>query len=103
MALRDLNELKDRLRKFAIERDWDKFHDPKNISMALVVEVAEIIEHFQWVNGHESLDVDISKKESVSLELADVLMYLVRLADVLEIDLLEAFERKLDINDERFC
>lgn len=97
-----LHELRDRLRAFADERDWGQFHTPKNLAMALSGEAAEVIEHFQWLTPEQSAALDDRTLEEVSLELADVLLYLVRLADVLNVDLADASRRKLAINAERY-
>jgi dCTP diphosphatase len=94
----DLMMLRDKLRDFAIARDWDQFHSPKNLSMALMVEVAEMMEHFQWLTEAQSLDLAKQDKDAVSEELADILLYLVRLADKLEVDLLDAALLKLEKN-----
>ena len=98
----DLSELKERLRAFAEARDWEQFHTPKNLAMALVAEAAEVVEHFQWLTPGESAQLDPDKRGSVALELADVLLYLVMLADRLDIDLAEAARRKILINEARF-
>ena len=81
----DLLMLRDKLRAFAATRDWDQFHSPKNLSMALMVEVAELMEHFQWLTEAQSLAITAENKQAVSEELADILLYLVRLADKLEV------------------
>lgn len=94
----DLMMLRDKLRDFAKARDWDQFHSPKNLSMALMVEVAEMMEHFQWLTEAQSLDLAKQNKDAVSEELADILLYLVRLADKLEVDLLDAALLKLEKN-----
>ena len=88
--IKDLDELKTRLRKFADERDWQQFHSPKNLAMALIVEAAELVEHFQWLTQDESRTLTPEKKAAVRAELADILIYLVRIADKLEIDLYQA-------------
>lgn len=98
----DLHEIRDRLRAFAAERDWERFHTPKNLAMALAGETGEVLEHFQWLTGEESQKLASEHKEEVALELADVLCYLVRLADVLDIDLADAAQRKLEINAGRY-
>lgn len=98
----DLNELRERLREFAQARDWEQFHTPKNLAMALVAEAAEVVEHFQWLTPGESGQLDPDKRGAVALELADVLLYLVMLADRLDIDLAEAARRKILINGQRF-
>jgi NTP pyrophosphatase (non-canonical NTP hydrolase) len=99
---RDLNQLARNLRHFAAARDWEKFHTPKNLSMALSKECAEIMELFQWLSPEESLHLDDNTRAAVGEEIADVLIYLTRLADVLGIDPLEAAFRKMDYNEQRF-
>lgn len=98
----DLDDLKQRLRRFTAERDWDQFHSPKNLAMALAGEVGELLEHFQWLTEAESLNLANKQNEEVALEMADVLIYLVRMADKLDIDLLDACDRKLDINESKY-
>lgn len=98
----DLDELKRRLRRFADERDWEKFHSPKNLAMALSVEVAELVEHFQWLSEDESRSLPEETRNEVAQEIADVQIYLVRLADKLGIEILEATEAKLQGNDGRY-
>lgn len=98
----DLILLRDKLRVFAAERDWEQFHTPKNLSMAMMVEAAELLEHFQWLTPDESTSLDAKKKLEVGEELADVLLYLTRLSDTLGIDLLDAALRKLDKNAQRY-
>ena len=98
----DLNELKFRLREFAESRDWDQFHSPKNLSMALSAEVAEIVEHFQWLTEEQSKTLPKDKLAEVETELADTLIYLIRLADKLDIDLLKAAQNKIDINEQKY-
>lgn len=88
--MKELESLKLRLRDFASERDWDQFHSPKNLSMALVVEAAELVEHFQWLTEEQSLYLPEDKLTEISQELADIQIYLVRLADKLGVDLIEA-------------
>lgn len=94
--------LRDALRAFAAERDWERFHTPKNLAMALAGEAGEVIEHFQWLSADESANLPEERRTEVALELADVLLYLVRLADVLDIDLGEAAQRKLALNAVRY-
>ena len=91
-------ELRDTLRKFVAERDWDQFHSPKNLAMALSVEAAELMEHFQWLTEDESRRLPPEKFNAVRDEMADVLVYLVRLADKLDVDLLEAAAQKIEKN-----
>jgi NTP pyrophosphatase (non-canonical NTP hydrolase) len=97
-----LIELRDRLRAFARDRDWDQFHSPKNLASALSVEAAELLEHFQWMSEAESLQVDAERKSKIAEELADVLLYLVRIADKLDIDLLAAADAKLRLNAAKY-
>ena len=97
-----LENLRDVLRQFADDRDWEQFHSPKNLAMALGVEVAELAEHFQWLTQHESFNLPPDRKTSVSEELADALIYLVRLADRLDIDLLAAAENKVAANARKY-
>ncbi|NMG75520.1 nucleotide pyrophosphohydrolase [Aromatoleum diolicum] len=101
-AADSLHELRDALRVFAAEREWDRFHTPKNLAMALAGEAGEVIEHFQWLSPEESAALQPEQRAEVALELADVLLYLVRLADVLDIDLADAARRKIDVNAARY-
>jgi NTP pyrophosphatase (non-canonical NTP hydrolase) len=94
----DIPSLQASLRLFAAERDWDQFHSPKNLATALAVEAAEILEHFQWLTEEQSRSLPEEKREAVAEELADVLLYLVRLSDKLGIDLPTAADRKLQKN-----
>lgn len=97
-----LDSLKSRLRQFATERDWDQFHSPKNLAAALSVEAAEVLEHFQWLSEEQSRDLSPDAKLRIALELADVLLYLIRLADKLGINLLEVAARKIEINGAKY-
>ena len=97
-----LENLKTRLREFAGERDWDQFHSPKNLSMALIAEAAELIEHFQWLTQEESSNLPADKLKEVGQELADILIYLIRIADKLGIDLVQAADRKIDLNAVKY-
>src|ERR1700677_1174618 len=85
-----LKSLRDALRQFALDRDWDQFHFPKNLAIALSVEAAELLEHFQWLPDLESAVLPAETRAKIREELADVLLYLVRLADKLDIDLAAA-------------
>jgi NTP pyrophosphatase (non-canonical NTP hydrolase) len=98
----ELEELKIRLRKFALDRDWDQFHSPKNFSMALIVEAAELVEHFQWLTEDESKNLPKDKLAEVALELADIQIYLIRIADKLNIDLLKAVNEKILLNEKKY-
>lgn len=100
--IHDLAELRDRLRAFVAERDWDQFHSPKNLSMALSVEAAELVEIFQWLTEDQSAVLDSRRRARVEAELADILVYLVRIADRLDVDLLQAAARKLEDNARKY-
>ena len=100
--LRTLEELRDRLRTFAAARDWDQFHSPKNLAMALIVEAAELVEHFQWLTEAQSAALPPEKTAAVADELADVLIYVVRLADRLDVDLFAAVSSKLARNEAKY-
>jgi NTP pyrophosphatase (non-canonical NTP hydrolase) len=100
--MRDLAELKERLRVFVAERDWGQFHSPKNLAMALSVEASELVELFQWLTEAQSAAADEKLLLRAAEELADVLWFLVRIADVLDIDLLQAAESKLARNAEKY-
>src|SRR3954452_8783796 len=101
-SIRDLADLRERLRRFARERDWDQFHSPKNLAMALIAEAAEVVEHFQWLSTAQSENLSHEKRAMVADELADVLLYLVRLADKLDVDLLAAAGHKLQRNEAKY-
>jgi NTP pyrophosphatase (non-canonical NTP hydrolase) len=101
-GMRDLRELKERVRDFVAERDWDRFHSPKNLTMALSVEASELVELFQWLTEEQSAAPDEKLRRRAAEELADVLWFLVRIADRLEIDLLEAAESKFARNAEKY-
>ena len=97
-----LESLREALAVFAAERDWDQFHNPKNLAMALAGEVGELVEHFQWLTFEEARTLQPATRDEVALEAADVLLYLVRLCDKLGIDLAASARRKLAINAERY-
>jgi NTP pyrophosphatase (non-canonical NTP hydrolase) len=97
-----LESLRDRLREFALAREWDQYHTPKNLSMALIAEAAELVEHFQWVEGDSSHLLEEKTRTSVEEELADILIYLVRISDKLNVDLYDAVERKIAINEKKY-
>lgn len=98
-----LDDLKVRLRHFAAERDWERFHTPKNLAMALSVEASELVEIFQWLTPEESAAVMSSDEgEHVREELADILIYLVRVADILEVNLVDVADAKVNRNEQRF-
>jgi NTP pyrophosphatase (non-canonical NTP hydrolase) len=97
-----LRTLEERLRDFAAERDWDQFHSPKNLAMALIGEAGELVEHFQWLTEAESAHLPAEKLEEVKLELADILIYLIRLADKLDVDLVQAVDQKMKLNEKKY-
>jgi dCTP diphosphatase len=97
-----LEELSERLRRFAQERDWEQFHSPKNLSMALIAECAELLEHFQWLTEAQSHALPADKLAEVELEMADIQIYLLRLAERLGVDLLGAVERKIALNEQKY-
>lgn len=102
MEANDLDDLKQQLRVFAHDRDWDKFHSPKNLSMALAVEAAELMEHFQWLDEAQSRQLPPQTHQAVGEELADVMLYLVRLADIVGVDLVAAAQAKIRINASKY-
>jgi NTP pyrophosphatase (non-canonical NTP hydrolase) len=97
-----LDELREQLRQFARERDWDQFHSPKNLAMALAVEAAELLDNFQWLTEEQSRELDPEAREAVRREIADVLLYLIRLGDRLGIDPVDAAKRKLVENARKY-
>ncbi len=97
-----LTELRERLREFASARDWAQFHSPKNLAIALSVEAAELLEHFQWVTEEASQRLPAAELAQVREELADVLLYLVRLADRLGVDLIAAANDKIELNARKY-
>lgn len=98
----NLVNLRDALRRFAAARDWQQFHTPKNLATALCVEAAELLEQFQWLTAGQSARLAPGQKRAVAAEIADVLLYLTRLADVLQIDPLAAAQRKLRQNARKY-
>lgn len=97
-----MQELVKRLRLFAEERDWEQFHSPKNLAMALSVEVAEIVEHFQWLTEEESRGLGEDKRAALADEIGDVMIYLAKLSDKLGIDPLRAAREKLEKNEKKY-
>jgi NTP pyrophosphatase (non-canonical NTP hydrolase) len=97
-----LRDLRDELRAFAAARDWDQFHSPRNLAAALAVEAAELLEPFQWLTEEQSRTLPPETRAAVEEELADVLLYLVRLADKLDVDLAEAARAKIARNGEKY-
>ena len=101
-SVNELETLRDKLRLFAADRDWDQFHSPKNLSMALSVEASELLEHFQWLTEAQSLNISLEKREAAAEEIADVLLYLIRIADKLNINLVDAANKKLALNEQKY-
>ena len=97
-----LRALQQRLAAFAAARDWQQFHSPKNLAMALSVEAAELMEEFQWLTEEQSRDLGPERRERVRLELADVFIYLLRMADTLGVDLLRAADDKIALNEQKY-
>ena len=102
MSQHNFNDLRAAIRAFARARDWEQFHTPKNLVMALSVETAELMEHFQWLTSTQSTNLDAKTKAEVAQEIGDVLIYLTRLADVLGIDPLQAAFDKIEINAVKY-
>lgn len=99
----NIKEIQEKLSKFAEERDWDQFHSPKNLVMALTSEVGELNELFQWLTeGQSSIKDDSSKTDEIRQEIADIFIYLLRLADKLDIDIEEAIREKIEINAKKY-
>ncbi len=98
----DLIQLRDLVRIFVDERDWDQFHTPKNLASALSVEAAELLEHFQWLQHGRLEELGPDKLVEVRHEMADVLVYLVRLADKLDVDLFAAVQEKMVLNRAKY-
>lgn len=101
-TITDLASLRDALRDFAAARDWRQFHTPKNLAMAMIVEAAELVEHFQWATPEESLNPPPDKLAAIRDEVADTLIYLVELADALDIDLIDAARDKIAKNAVKY-
>jgi len=97
-----LENLRARIAAFVAERDWEQFHNPKNLAMSVAIEAAEVMEHFQWLTPAQAADLPAATREDVALECADVLLYLLRLCDKLGIDLAAAADRKLALNAKKY-
>lgn len=98
----EVEQLRERLRDFARRRDWEQFHSPKNLASALIVEAAELLEHFQWLTEQQSRRLDETVRQEVAMEMADVFIYLLRIADQLDVDLVQAAHDKMAINEKRY-
>lgn len=97
-----LDDLSRALRQFAVERDWQQFHSPKNLATALIVEAGELLEHFQWLSEEQSRTLSPGERDHVAGEVADVLLYLIQLSTELGIDPVEAARQKLKVNSQRY-
>lgn len=97
-----LSKLSQQLHQFAQTRDWEQFHSPKNLSMALAGEAGELLEHFQWLTEAQSESLDEQKTQAVAHEMADIFIYLLRLGQRLDIDIVAAAQEKMAINEKRF-
>lgn len=102
MTTPSIQEVIEALRRFAAERDWDQFHSPKNLSIALSVEASELLERFQWMTEEQSKALSADELQGVSEEMADVFLFLLRLADKLDVDLLKASWLKLELNAKKY-
>lgn len=94
--------LRQRINAFVEARDWAQFHSPKNLAMAMIVEAAEVVEHFQWMTEADSRQLDAETREKVGQELADTFVYLLRIAEVCGIDLIQATHAKIDLNAQKY-
>lgn len=101
-SISEIQQLTLSIREFVDERDWEQFHSPKNLAMAISVEVAELVEIFQWMTELQSQNLNQKQKQAVEEEVADVMTYLIRLSDRLDIDLVRAVERKLVISRKKY-
>lgn len=97
-----INQLRARINQFVEARNWAQFHSPKNLAMAMIVEAGEVVEHFQWMTEQESRNLSDETKEKVGQELSDTFVYLLRIAEVCEIDLIKAANKKIDLNAEKY-
>jgi dCTP diphosphatase len=102
ISMNDIHSLKLALRDFAAERDWAQFHSPKNLAAALTVEAAELLEHFQWLTEDQSRSLSAEMRDEIADEIADVMLYLIQIADKLDVDLLNAAADKLARNAKRY-
>ena len=100
--MNEIENLRNQLRTFAADRDWDQFHSPKNLASALAVEAAELLENFQWLTEAESQQLQPEALAAVRAEVADVLLYLIRISDKLGIDLIAAANAKIVLNAKKY-
>ena len=97
-----VSELRQLVKAFVDERDWNQFHSPKNLSMSLAIEAGELMEHFQWISVDESRSPSSDQLVEIGEELADVLCYALALANTLDIDLAETLHRKMELNRQKY-
>ncbi|MEZ0288989.1 MAG: nucleotide pyrophosphohydrolase [Methylophilus sp.] len=97
-----LDELRAKVNAFVKERDWEQFHTPKNLAMAMIVEAAEVVEHFQWDTPEASATLSAERKTEIGHELADTFVYLLRIAEVCGIDLITAANAKIALNARKY-
>ena len=97
-----MKELREKIKEFREERDWDQYHSPKNLAMALMVEVGELAEHFQWLTPEESHNIPPEKLEKIKDEIGDIMIYLANLADKLNIDPVQAAHDKVEKNRSKY-
>jgi dCTP diphosphatase len=98
----ELEEVREKIRKFRDARDWMQYHSPKNLACSIVIEAAELLEHFQWKSSEESEQLTLEKRSAIAEEIADVAIYLIELADNLNIDLVHAIKEKLAVNAAKY-
>lgn len=102
MAESEFDRIRRKVREFVVARDWDQFHSPKNLSMALIVEAAELVEHFQWLSEAQSANLNATQLAEIELELADIQIYLISFAERMKLDLVAAVDRKLELNANKY-
>ena len=100
--MNEIEDLTSRIRDFAVKRNWEQFHTPKNLAMAISGEAGELLAEFQWLTPEQSSRLTPEQRSSIELEIADIMIYLIRLTDVMKIDLYEVALKKLQINESRF-
>lgn len=98
----NLAELSLKVREFADERDWRQYHNPKNLVMAMSVEMAELVEHYQWLTPDQAAHLDVDEHSPIAQEMADVMLYMLRLADELGVDMEEAILHKMQLNAKKY-
>jgi NTP pyrophosphatase (non-canonical NTP hydrolase) len=102
VAESEFDRIRRKVREFVVARDWDQFHSPKNLSMALIVEAAELVEHFQWLSEAQSANLNATQLAEIELELADIQIYLISFAERMKLDLVAAVDRKLELNANKY-